>query len=45
MLDKKECSTILLKKTTITRLKNLGRKTEIYDDIINNLISEYLSKK
>jgi hypothetical protein len=32
-------STILIEKQTIDRLRELGRKGETYDDIINRLVS------
>ena len=41
MLDKKECTTILLRKHTTNKLKTMGNKGETYDDVINRLIEEY----
>lgn len=44
MLDKKECSTILLKRSTISRIKQLASKNQIYDDFINLLMDKYEEK-
>ncbi len=47
VLEKKEISpytTIRVRKETRERLKQIGRKDESYDSILNRLIDEYLRK-
>lgn len=40
--QKKESSTIMIKKTTIARLSDIGKHSDTYDDIVNRLIDFYL---
>ena len=38
-------TSIRIRKTTVERLKEVGRKGETYDDIINRLIDAYLERR
>ena len=37
-----EYTQVRLRRTTIKRLKSIGKMGESYDNVINNLITEYM---